>query len=129
MIPERFNSHVYALMRIVFGFLFMTHGLQKFGVLGGEMVPLFSWPIGVAAVLELVLGALITIGLLARPAAFVAAGEMAVAYLWAHQPRGVLPLQNGGEPAVLFCFAFLLIAVRGAGIWSADASRGVSARA
>jgi putative oxidoreductase len=91
--------------------------------LGGQMQPFLSFPLGVAGLLEVVLGALILIGLFTRLAAFVASGEMAAAYFMAHQPQGGLPIQNGGEPAVLFCFAFLYIASRGAGIWSADAPR------
>ena len=123
MIPDRFAPQTFALMRLVFGFLFLCHGLQKFGMLGGQMVPFMSFPAGIAAILEVVLGSLILIGLLTRPAAFLASGEMAVAYFMAHQARGALPIQNGGEPAVLFCFAFLYIASRGAGIWSVDSAR------
>jgi putative oxidoreductase len=125
MIPERLTPQIYALMRIVFGLMFMTYGMQKFGMLGGldgngAAAPFLSWPYGVAAIIELVAGALIAIGLLTRPAAFIASGQMAAAYFMAHQPQGALPAQNMGMPAVLFCFAFLYIATRGAGIWSAD---------
>ena len=126
MIPERYAPQLYALMRIVFGLVFLMYGLQKFGFLGGRAAPLFSWPYGVAGPLELVLGTLIIIGLLTRYAAFIAAGEMAVAYFISHLPNGLLPVQNGGQPAVLFCFAFLYIAARGSGIWSVDATRGGS---
>lgn len=125
MIPERFAPQTYALMRIVFGFLFLCHGLQKFGMLGGQPAVLFSWPRGIAGPLEVALGVLIAIGLLTKLAAFLASGQMAVAYFIAHQPAGGLPIQNGGEPAALFAFAFLYMAARGAGIWSADAARGV----
>jgi putative oxidoreductase len=130
MIPERFVPQTYALMRIVFGLMFLTYGLQKLlGMFGGvdgngTAAPFLSFPYGVAAILEAVAGTLIAIGLLTRPAAFVASGQMAVAYFMAHQPQGPLPLQNMGTPAVLFCFAFLYIASRGAGIWSLDAARG-----
>lgn len=128
MIPERMAPQVYALLRIVFGLMFLSYGLQKFGMLGGldgngAAAPFLSWPYGIAAVLELVLGLLIAIGLFTRPAAFVAAGEMAVAYFMAHQPRGLLPIHNEGMPAVLFCFAFLYIAARGAGPLSIDGAR------
>jgi putative oxidoreductase len=119
MIPERYAPQVYALFRIVVGFLFIFHGLQKFGLLGGQAVPLGSL-FGVAAIVEAVGGLLVMIGLFARPAAFVASGEMAAAYFMAHQPKGAWPIQNQGELAVLYCFAFLYIAARGAGIWSAD---------
>jgi putative oxidoreductase len=122
MIPERYAPQAYALFRIVAGFLFMFHGLQKFGVLGGQAAPLASL-MGVAAVIEAVGGLLIMIGLLTRPVAFIASGEMAVAYFMAHQPKGTWPIQNGGELAALYCFAFLYIAARGAGIWSADGAR------
>jgi putative oxidoreductase len=120
MIPERMAPQAYAIMRIVFGLMFITYGLQKFGLLGGQAVPLASI-YGAAAIIEVVGGLLIAVGLLTRPAAFVAAGEMAVAYFMAHQPQGTLPVQNMGIPAVLFCFAFLYMAARGAGIWAMDA--------
>ena len=119
MIPERYAPQVYALFRVVAGFLFMFHGLQKFGVFGGQTPPLAGL-MGVAAVIEAVGGLLIMIGLLTRPAAFIASGEMAAAYFMAHQPKGTWPIQNQGELAVLFCFAFLYIAARGAGICSVD---------
>ena len=123
---------MYALLRIVFGLMFLTFGLQKLGMFSGQAVPLFSWPFGFAGMIEMVAGVLITIGLVAKPAAFLASGEMAVAYFMVHQfglvqigqPAGALPVQNGGIPAVLFCFAFLYIASRGSGIWSVDAMRG-----
>ena len=116
---ERFAAYVYPIFRIVFGFLFVCHGLQKFGVFGGHAVPLMS-RLGAAAIIETVCGTLITIGFLTHAAAFLASGEMAVAYFLSHYPRGILPIQNQGEPAVLFCFAFLYMAVRGAGGFSVD---------
>jgi putative oxidoreductase len=119
MIPERYAPQLYALFRIVAGFLFIFHGLQKFGVFGGQTPPLAGL-MGVAAVIESVGGLLIMIGLLTRPAAFIASGEMAAAYFIAHQHRGTWPIQNGGELAALYCFAFLYIAARGAGTWSVD---------
>jgi putative oxidoreductase len=122
MIPERYAPQLYALFRIVAGFMFMFHGLQKFGMLGGPAVPLASL-FGAAAVIEAVGGLLIMIGLLTRPAAFIASGEMAVAYFMAHQPKGTWPIQNQGELAVLYCFAFLYIAARGAGLLSIDGAR------
>jgi putative oxidoreductase len=121
MIPERYSPQVYALFRIVVGFLFIFHGLQKFGLLGGQAVPMASL-FGVAAMIETVCGVLVLVGLFTRPAAFLASGEMAAAYFMAHQPKGTLPIQNQGELAVIYCFAFLYIATRGAGIWSADAA-------
>ncbi|MEO8256200.1 MAG: DoxX family protein [Acidobacteriota bacterium] len=121
MIPERYASQTYALMRIVFGFVFFVYGLQKWGMLGGQAVPTAAM-IGGAKIIETVCGLLIMIGLFTKPAAFLASGEMAVAYFMIHQPNGGLPNQNMGERAVLFCFAFLYIATRGAGLWSADAA-------
>jgi putative oxidoreductase len=124
MIPERFSSITFALFRVVFAFLYLSHGLQKwfgmFGGIGGQAVPPLGSMLGIAGPIETVLGALLLIGLFTRPAAFIASGQMAVAYFTAHQPRGVWPIQNGGELAVLFCFAFLYIASRGAGRWSVD---------
>jgi putative oxidoreductase len=123
MIPERYAPQTYAVMRIVFGLVFLMYGLQKFGMLGGQMAPLFSYPYGLAGIIELIAGLLIVIGLGTRVAAFVACGEMAVAYFTSHMPNALLPVQNNGQPAVLFCFAFLYMAARGSGIWSVDAAR------
>lgn len=126
MIPERYAPHLYALLRIVFGFLYLVHGLQKlFGMFGGQVMPLASM-LGAAAAIELVCGVLIVIGLFTRPAAFLASGEMAAAYFLAHVPRAFWPVQNSGEPAVMLCVAFLYIAARGGGWFSVDALRGAS---
>ena len=111
---RRFEPYAYALLRIVAGLLFMFHGLQKFGLLGGQMVPLASL-FGLAAVIETVGGLLIMIGFQAGLVAFICSGEMAYAYFTAHQPRGTWPIQNGGELAALYAFIFLFIATRGAG--------------
>jgi putative oxidoreductase len=130
MIPERYASQTYALMRIVFGLVFLMYGVQKFGMLGGVdgaggSAPFLSWPFGIAGIIEVVCGVLIAIGLLTKPAAFLASGEMAAAYFLQHfSGAAMFPVQNGGQAAVLFCFAFLYIASRGAGIWSADAAMG-----
>jgi putative oxidoreductase len=118
-----FALYAYALLRIVAGLSFISHGGQKlFGWFGGEPVPLASL-FGAAGVTEIVLGALITVGLLTGYAAFIASGEMAVAYFIGHFPQSVWPLENQGEPAVLFCFIFLYMATQGSGIWSIDAAR------
>jgi putative oxidoreductase len=116
MAAERYASYVYALMRAVFGFLFVFHGLQKmFGMFGGRTAELVSLR-GLAGVIEIVAGTLIMIGLFTRPAAFIASGQMAFAYFMSHfQPSAFWPIQNRGELAVLYCFAFLYIAARGAG--------------
>ena len=116
---KRFEPYAYALLRIVAGFLFLFHGLQKFGFLGGQAVPLASL-FGAAAVIEAAGGLLIMIGLFTTPVAFLCSGEMAYAYFTAHQPRGTWPIQNGGELAALYAFIFLYISTRGGGMLSAD---------
>jgi putative oxidoreductase len=119
---------VIGVSRIVFGFLFTIHGAAKLFAwpidMGSGAVPVGSWPAWYAGVLEVVLGLLIMVGLFARIAAIVASGMMAVAYFWQHQPRGLLPLENNGEAAVLFCFGFLLLAAVGAGAFALDSARG-----
>lgn len=116
-----------SLFRIVFGLLFTIHGASKLFAWpvdsGGGAVPVGNWPVWYAGVLELVLGLLIMVGLFTRIAAFIASGEMAVAYFWQHQPKGLLPLENGGEAAVLYCFGFLLLAAIGGGAYAIDAAR------
>jgi putative oxidoreductase len=120
---SRLGGVLYAAMRIVLALIYMAHGLQKvFGILGGHAVPLASM-FGIAGILETVLGALIAVGLFTSLAAFIASGEMAFAYFIAHAPRARLPIQNGGELAVVLCFAFLYIASQGGGRLSADAAR------
>jgi putative oxidoreductase len=119
-----FAPYAYAILRIIFGLMFICHAGQKlFGWFGGDPVPIGSL-FGVAGIIEIVLGLLITIGLLTSYAAFIASGEMAVAYFIGHFPKSFWPLENAGEPAVLFCFAFLYMATQGSGIWSVDAARG-----
>jgi putative oxidoreductase len=114
----RVAGPAYAAFRIVTGFLFAFHGAQKlFGAFGGQAQPLASMP-GAAGAIELVCGVLVMVGVLTGIAAFLASGEMAVAYFLAHAPKGLWPIENQGELAVLYCFAFLYIAARGAGMWS-----------
>jgi putative oxidoreductase len=121
----RFTPQAFALLRIVSGLLFMVHGTQKLlGVPAGKgTVPPFSFPAGISGIIELVCGALITVGLITGIAAFIASGEMAVAYFMAHAPQGFWPVVNKGEAAVLYCFAFLYMAARGSGLWSVDSVR------
>ena len=118
---RRREAEVYALLRIVTGFLFPWHGIQK----------LFNWPeampegvpafvIWIAGPLELFGGLLLIVGLFTRPVAFVLSGLMACAYWMAHGTKALLPSVNGGELAVLYCFIFLFISARGSGIWSLD---------
>lgn len=117
----RYEPYFYALMRIVVGFLFLMHGTQKLlGTPGNKPTVSLASLFGVSGVIELVCGLLILLGLLAGWAAFIASGEMAVAYFMSHFPRHPLPIMNQGEPAVLFCFIFLYIAARGSGILSLD---------
>ena len=114
----------YAIMRIVVGLLFICHGAQKvfglFGGVNGAPAPLFS-VFGVAGLVESLGGLLIALGLFTGYVAFIASGEMAVAYFIGHFPQAFWPIQNGGELAVLNCFIFLYMATRGSGIWSLDA--------
>jgi putative oxidoreductase len=117
---SRLSDPLYAAFRFVSGVLFAFHGAQKlFGAFGGKVMPIGS-QLWMAGVIELVGGILIAIGLLAGLAAFIASGEMAVAYFTAHVPRGVWPILNGGELAMLYCFAFLYIASRGSGPFGID---------
>ena len=121
---EPYSECIHDTLRIVAGYCFMLHGLQKmFGLFGGQQVEIASL-LGLAAIIEVVGGALITVGLFTKPAAFIASGEMAVAYFIGHVAREgafLLPLVNRGESAVLFCFLFLYLASAGPGAWSLDA--------
>ena len=117
---SRFVEPSYAILRIAAGLLFAFHGAQKlFGMFDGTARPLVSL-MGLAGIIEFAGGILVMIGLLAGLVAFVASGQMAFAYFLAHAARGGWPIQNEGELAALFCFVFLFIAARGAGIWSVD---------
>ena len=112
---QRFSDLVYSIMRFIVGFLFACHGAQKlFGVLGGRS-ELHDAQGLVAGIIEFGAGVAIAIGLFSAIAAFIASGEMAVAYFKAHAPRGFWPIVNRGELAVLYCFVFLYIATRGDG--------------
>ncbi len=118
---DGFQKQIYALFRIATGFLFIWHGTQKYlnfpiEYPWGPLNPMMS----VAGGIEIVGGLLVMIGLFTRPAAFLCSGTMAVAYWMAHGSKSFWPIANGGELAVMFCFGFLLIASRGAGIWSID---------
>jgi putative oxidoreductase len=118
------SEPLYAAFRIVSGVLFAFHGAQKlFGAFGGKVMPVGT-QLWFAGVIELSAGILIAIGLMAGVAAFIAAGEMAAAYFIAHAPRGTWPIQNAGELAALYCFAFLYISSRGGGPLSIDATTG-----
>jgi len=118
----RYAEYLYAILRIVAGLLFLCHGGQKlFGWFGAERAadPMMT----VAGVVELVGGLLIAIGLFTSLAAFLASGQMAVAYFMAHAPHSPIPIVNRGELAVLYCFLFLYMAARGSGLLSVDHAR------
>ena len=118
-----------AILRIGTGLLFMQHGLQKlFGLFGGMGAPGATAPLmsqmGLAGVLELGGGLLLVVGLFVRPVALVLFVEMIAAYVIAHLPQGPIPVQNGGEMALLYALIFLFLAARGAGPASVDAKQG-----
>jgi putative oxidoreductase len=112
---DKYGDYVFPVVRLVVGFLFACHGAQKlFGALGSQ--PEIHDPEGlVAGVIEFFGGSLVALGLGARTAAFLASGEMAVAYFKGHAPRGFWPILNGGERAVFYCFFFLYVAAHGPG--------------
>jgi len=123
---EPWPGRALAVYRIAGGLLFITFGTMKlFGyppaAPPGGTVPWIS-QMGLGAMMEIVGGAMIALGLLTRPVAFVLAGEMAVAYFQFHFPMGFWPETNMGAPAVLYCFFFLFLAVAGPGDWSMDAA-------
>jgi putative oxidoreductase len=116
-----------SVLRIVSGLIFLEHGTQKFlgfppGPAAGSG-PAFANLGAYAGLFEIGCGLLIAIGLLTRPAAFLASGVMAVAYWYAHFPRDLFPVNNMGDAAILFCFVFLYLSVAGPGPWSVDAWR------
>lgn len=125
-----------SILRIIVGLLFLEHGTQKIFNFPPRPQPrafeLFTLNPGLAGVLELVGGILITVGLFTRPVAFILSGEMAFAYFMSHAPRGFFPISmggNGGELAIVYCFVFLYFFFVGAGVWSIDqlmASRSAS---
>jgi len=123
-LSERIGGVTIGSVRIVVGFLFACHGFQKlFGAFGKAPVPIGAWPSFYAGAIELVAGTLIAIGLFTRPAAVLCSGTMAYAYFTVHQAAGLLPLQNKGELAAVYCWAFLLIAAVGPGSMAVDTVR------
>ena len=123
---SRWQPQLLAILRIVVALLFLEHALIKLlgfppgGKPGLQEVGSFLW---IAGIVELVTSVLVLLGLFTRLAAFVAAGEMAVAYWMVHAKMGLYPAVNMGEGAILFCFVFLYLAAAGAGAWSVDAAR------
>ncbi|MDQ2659071.1 MAG: DoxX family protein [Verrucomicrobiota bacterium] len=117
---EKFSGYAYALMRLIVGLMLACHGAQKlFGMFGGKGGAEGLMLAG--GIIELACGFLIALGLLTRPAAFLASGMMAVAYFMVHFPNSPIPIVNKGELAVVYCFVFLYIFFRGGGRWSLDA--------
>ena len=120
------EPYVRSILRIVVGFLFSLHGMQKLlgffgGMGGGGAKAAFGSLVWVAGSLEMVGGLLILVGLFTAPVAFILSGQMAVAYFMVHFPQGFLPLRNGGELAVLYCFVYLYLCIAGPGPLSVDA--------
>jgi len=120
----RAEAMVFAVLRIAAGLFFMMHGGQKlfgwFGGLGGHTAAIGSM-MGVAGIVEFFGGLCVLLGLFTHLAAMLCSGEMAVAYFMQHFPNGTWPIQNHGEPAVLYCFVFLFFMVYGGGAYSLDA--------
>jgi putative oxidoreductase len=121
-----YTSQLLSVLRIMSGLLLLQHGTGKY--LGLPLVPNYpASPVtmsGAAGVLELIGGVLLIIGLFTRPVAFILSGMCAVAYFYAHAPRGFFPILNGGELAALYSFVFLYLAAAGGGVWSVDKARG-----
>jgi len=127
---QSWSPEILSVLRIVAGLLFLQHGCAKLLHVPYQAMfahlPLMSL-LGAQGVIELVGGGLLTIGLFSRPVAFIMCGDMAVAFFIAHFPRNWLPILNGGDLAVLFCFTFLYLWVAGPGPWSLDALLGARA--
>jgi putative oxidoreductase len=123
---SEWTPYALGVLRIVAGLIFLEHGTQKLlGFPGGERAFVEAWTLSWwAGVFELVLGALITLGLFTRVAAFIASGEMAFAYWLAHAPQDFFPVNNGGDASILYCFVFLFLVFAGPGKWSLDGLRG-----
>jgi putative oxidoreductase len=125
---DRVRPGVLGLFRIVVSFLFLCHGVMGFGLLGGidgagAAVSLGEWPGWWASVIEVVGALCVLVGFATRPAAIVLSGVMAYAYFTVHAPEALLPLQNMGEPAALYSWIFLLVAVVGPGSFALDTVR------
>ena len=120
---NRFADPFYCIMRLVVGLMFACHGLDK---IFGMFTPKEALPPLMAAGgwVEIICGFLVAFGLLTRVAAFVASGEMAVAFFMMHAPKGLIPYVNKGELAVVYCFVFFYIFLRGSGSLSIDAMMG-----
>jgi putative oxidoreductase len=116
---QRRREDLLSLFRVVVGLLFVSHGMAKlFGAFGGKLVAFGTWPGWFAAVIELVGGLAVMLGVGTRIAAVLCSGEMAFAYFTAHQEKALWPIQNGGELAAVYSWVFLLIAVFGPGSYT-----------
>jgi putative oxidoreductase len=123
IIPAAWTSYLQALLRIMTGLLLLEHGTGK--LLNFPVIPGIEQMLGhalllVTGLIELIGGALIVVGFLTRPAAFILAGFMAAAYFIAHFPVSFFPVLNQGEPAILYCFVFLYLAAAGPSVWAVD---------
>lgn len=123
---QEWSPRLLSVLRIVTAFLFLMHGTAKLFQIPHQAMfdnlQLMSL-MGLQGVLEAGGGLLLLIGLFTRPVAFILSGDMAVAYFMAHWPKNWLPILNGGDLAVLFCFVFLYLWAAGPGPWSIDAAR------
>jgi putative oxidoreductase len=117
---SKYETQVYAILRIVVGFLFLWHGSQKLFAFPPTENVIPSYIVFIAGPIEFLGGLLVMIGLWTHWAAFICCGEMAYAYWAVHATRALLPLLNGGELAIIYCFLFLLISTRGSGVFSID---------
>jgi len=131
-LDTRLNTYaptVLSIFRVIFGLLFLCHaGAHLFGWPTGPAAAFGQWPYFYAGIIELVTGVLITLGLFTRIAAFFASGTMAFAFFTQHLPTSIVPMVNGGEPAVLYCFAFFLLIFTGGGAIALDTRRRISTR-
>ena len=127
MFMQAYTNQTYALLRIFAGLTFLFHGTQKlfaFPVTSPHEAPAFV--IYTAGPIELIAGLLVAIGLFTRWAAFLSSGLMAAAYWMMHGTKAFFPIMNGGDLAIMYCFAFLFISAQGSGIWSVDEARGAA---
>jgi putative oxidoreductase len=116
-----FTPHILGITRILAGVMFASHGAQKvLGAFGGVPPGTPAFIVWTAGLIELVAGALLTVGLFTRPAAFLSSGTMAVAYFMAHGLQSFWPIQNGGELAILYSWLFLYLAAEGPGAFALD---------
>jgi putative oxidoreductase len=123
ILPRAWSPYLQAFFRVMVGLLFLQHGLSK--LIGFPPMDLSAMPEGLriaAGLIETIGGALLIVGFATRPVAFVMSGFAAAAYFLAHFPRGFFPALNGGDAAILFCFASLYLAAAGAGALAVDKS-------